>query len=354
MFKIEFLAARHGDCILVYWGDRSVILVDGGPDPVYEETLRAHLLELPRDAGRPPALDVVCVTHVDDDHIVGVLELLKELRRTKRDQLPEPFRIKQFWHNSVDDLIESAAPGLPGSVTGLVDQARASVVVAASYNQGREVRDNAVALGLAGNPPFYGAITTGSKADIGGLTVTIVGPNQGALQKLAEKWRAAKQRKDPSVIAQAFRDRAVPNLSSIAMHLEYGGRTALLTGDARGDHVLAGLEETRLIAPGGRLRVDLLQLPHHGSNNNVDRSFFERIIADHYVVSADGIKHHHPSEETLSWLIESRAAGDEYAVHFTNEIAFARERLERLRAGRRFAITVRSAGTRAAAISLKN
>jgi beta-lactamase superfamily II metal-dependent hydrolase len=352
MFTFEFLAARHGDCILVHWGGNRLMLVDGGPHPVYEETLRPRLLALPHDPGQPLTLDVVCATHVDDDHIVGVVKLLTELRRTRLDQLPEPFRIKRLWHNSVEELVEIVAPGLPASLQPMLEEARADAVVGASYNQGRDVRDNAKVLGLAGNPPFGGAITTGGKAEIGGLVVTVVTPDHEAMQELADKWRAAKQRKDPAVIAQAFRDRAVPNLSSIAMHLQCGTRTALLTGDARGDHVLDGIQEVELLQPGGALRVDVLQLPHHGSENNVERTFFERIRADHYVVSADGVKHRHPSEDTLRWLVESRAADDEYTIHFTNEITFARENLAQLQRGRRFVVDMGPADRRSATVSL--
>jgi hypothetical protein len=338
MLKFEFLAARHGDCVLVHWDHDRLMLVDGGPEPVYCTTLRPHLSTLAHAIGLPLALEVVCVTHVDDDHIAGVLQLLREMRRTRRDGLPEPFAIKRIWHNSVEELVDAAAPGLAASVQPIVNEARADAVVGASYTQGQGVRDDAAALGLAGNTPFRGPITAGASATIGGLTVSIVAPNLGAVEQLAEKWREAKQSNDGSVIAQAYRDRSVPNLSSISMHLRYATFTALLTGDALGKHVLTGLEETGLVPAGGRLHVDVLQVPHHGSHNNVERAFFEHIWADHYVLSADGIKHHHPSEETLAWIVESRGVDDGYTVHLTNEIPFAQRTLEHLQQSRRFGI----------------
>lgn len=352
MFQLDFLGARHGDSIVVRWGAGRAMLVDGGPDRVYEDTLRPYLLSLPRPPGQPAMLDVACVTHVDDDHIQGVLELLQELRRKRRDQLPEPLRIKRLWHNSIDELVDRAEPGLVASAQSLIEQARADAVVGASYNQGRTVRDDAVVLGLTGNAPFNAAVTTGANAEIDGLAVTIVAPGQNALDELATRWRAAKQQNDPSVIAQAFIDRSVPNLSSIAMHLRHGSHTALLLGDARGDRVLTGLEQTRLTRAGGVVHVDVLHIPHHGSENNVDHEFFERIRADHYAISADGIKHHHPSENTLRWLVESRDPADEYTIHFTNEIPFARELLEATYQGRSLTIQVRAPTERAASIVL--
>ncbi len=141
-------------------------------------------------------------------------------------------------------------------------------------------------------------------------------------------------------MAAAFVDRAVPNLSSIALHLRYRGRTALLTGDARGDHVLAGPEQAGLLAPGGTLQVDLFKLPHHGSENNAAPVLFDRIRADHYVVSADGIRHAHPSKATLEWLVASRAANDRYTIHLTNPIPAAEAVLAQLGVGRAFKVEV--------------
>jgi hypothetical protein len=36
------------------------------------------------------------------------------------------------------------------------------------------------------------------------------------------------------------------------------------------------------------MHVDILKGPHHGSNRNVERIFFKRITADHYVFSGNG------------------------------------------------------------------
>jgi hypothetical protein len=58
----------------------------------------------------------------------------------------------------------------------------------------------------------------------------------------------------------------------------------------------------------GKIHVDLLKLPHHGSIRNVDDPFFERIQADHYVVSSDGDRFNNPDLETLEMM--SRVCGN--------------------------------------------
>ena len=91
----------------------------------------------------------------------------------------------------------------------------------------------------------------------------------------------------------------------------------LLTGDARGDDTLAALDDTGLTGDDGKIHVDLLKIPHHGSLHNIDRTYYERISADHYVISADG-RHHNPDHEALQMLVDSQ--GDRsYTIHLTNE-----------------------------------
>ena len=53
------------------------------------------------------------------------------------------------------------------------------------------------------------------------------------------------------------------------------------------------------------MHVDLLKVPHHGSANNLDDDFFERITADHYVFSGNG-EHGNPERETLEMLFDAR------------------------------------------------
>jgi hypothetical protein len=158
------------------------------------------------------------------------------------------------------------------------------------------------------------------------------------------------------VEAADFSDESVFNLASIVVVAEAGGRTMLLTGDARGDDVREGLREAGLWREGGTLHVDLLKLPHHGSDRNVDEQFFRDVTADHYVVSGDG-RHGNPEVATFEMLLAARAGGPPFTIHMTYppaelpraepdydvaalEAAFARARA----AGTRFELATTAAG----------
>ena len=90
----------------------------------------------------------------------------------------------------------------------------------------------------------------------------------------------------------------------------------LLTGDARGDYVLEGLEQEKQLDADGKLHVDILKLPHHGSDRNVEKSFFQKITADHYVASADGT-FINPDRATLEMIIDTRGKDAKFTIHLT-------------------------------------
>ena len=110
----------------------------------------------------------------------------------------------------------------------------------------------------------------------------------------------------------------------------------LLCGDARGDHILEGLEASGRLQPGGTLALDVLKLPHHGSIRNVEADFFERLPARHYVISADG-RDGNPETETLEMIAAVRAGDDDFTVHLTNRAGRdgLGERLDAFAAARR-------------------
>jgi len=74
------------------------------------------------------------------------------------------------------------------------------------------------------------------------------------------------------------------------------------------------------------MHVDILKVPHHGSSNNLETGFFERIIADRYVFSGNG-EHGNPERESLEMLVEARGS-DPFEAHLTypiDEIDVARK-----------------------------
>ena len=73
---IEMLPANEGDCILITIPREDIrMLIDGGTSETYTSCLRERLLQI-KEKGK--GLDLLVVTHIDNDHIGGIIELLKE------------------------------------------------------------------------------------------------------------------------------------------------------------------------------------------------------------------------------------------------------------------------------------
>jgi hypothetical protein len=276
---------------------------------------------------------------------------MQMLRDSKNAHRPLPYKIKRFWFNSFEELsgahghtAEAASlAALAGNEAALRSWADAmsddaTKAVLASVGQGRGVRDIVNLLGLEGNRPINGLAVAGNDVyDMADLKVQVVGPLPDQIADLQEKWLAAPKGKKAELVA--YLDKSTPNLSSIVCLVQHEGRKLLLTGDARGDYVLQGLEEYNLFNADGTLKLDLLKLPHHGSNRNIAPDFFKRLPADHYVISADGT-YDNPDESTLEMLIEAREVA-EYTIHITNELPWMEDFFAEKAEGRSFTVDYR-------------
>jgi len=337
LFTLEALDAEQGDCLLVHYGtrdDHHLVLVDGGTGRTFTRTLRPRLRQLQRELGlaasQPVPLDLVVVTHVDSDHIGGIVKLARELVRAQQAHEPALVRVGRLWHNAYgDDPRHLDRIGAAARPAGTSAALRSELEVhAASLAEGRELRDAIITLGLQGNAPFRPTVRVGGYALPSWtldreheVRVTVVGPVESELAAYREAWREWRQEQQPrgKVAAAAYDDTSVANLASIATLIDMGSPDEcwrmLLTGDARGDFLLEGLEQAGCLDDDGRIELNVLKLPHHGSERNVEVELFERVLADHYVISANG-KHGNPDVATLDMLAEAR--GDaEISLHLT-------------------------------------
>lgn len=350
LFSLDVVRARKGDCLLLHYGpkdDPRLIIIDGGPRAVYAPHLRPRLEQLKKARGLgsndPLVVDLLMVSHVDDDHIQGILDLTSELIQGN----PQFARLLSFWHNSFDNIIGKVPKELtasfkqqfgaasmdgepPDDMTLDVDEDEEVIVsslkVLASIQQGAQLRSDVVnKLQAELNVDFDGGLILARQGARpiewdGGIKFTVAGPMEPELKALYEKHRQwlkslEKEGKSPEDVLSAYVDKSVPNLSSIVVLAEAEGKSILLTGDARGDKILKGLELAGLAQEGGTIEVDVLKVPHHGSSNNLDDDFFERIIAKHYVFSGNG-EHGNPERETLEMLLKARG-DDDYTIHLT-------------------------------------
>jgi hypothetical protein len=302
---------------------------------------------------------MVMVSHLDADHITGVLDLFADLRKARDNGNSPPYDIASLWVNTFKDGLATTGAVKPAEVTAGVSLASLGDGIVpkglsldkdvladlASVGQGVRLRDDARALGTNTNDPFedvvMAPVTGAKKVPIGDkLSFTVIAPSVQRIEALKADWakKTAAKKVSPAELA-AYVDRSVYNLSSIVVLAEFEKKRMLLTGDARGDDILAGLRDAKLLKK-ERMRVDLLKVPHHGSERNFEQEFFEQVTADHYVISADG-KYGNPDVETLRMLTEARGK-DRYTIWFTNKVTRVENFLSKdSRKGRKYAVVYR-------------
>jgi hypothetical protein len=346
LFSLEAFQADHGDALLLHFGptdNPKFVLIDGGPTSnIYTDVIRPRLQvireQFVNNEDDPLTLENVMVSHIDDDHIVGIQALMKELQDCNDDHIPPPWRVRTLWFNSFDEILgnadeeifseltaQVAAAGLNSPLPGALAADPYGAAVIATVPNGRLLRRAAEQLGIIRNSGFNGLVMAGHDEPrevtlSHGLKWTVIAPDEQRVQALHDKWEQSLQaHPDIEELANlaANSDTSVANLSSIVVLAELNGKTMLLTGDGRSDHTLQGLEHAGLLPDGGTFPVDILKLPHHGSNRNVTTTFFKKVPARHYVISANGL-HDNPDVSTLEMIESARDDSDDFTIHLTN------------------------------------
>jgi len=344
-FSLEALQAADGDCLLLHYqteGSRPVhVLIDGGSKGIYQSVLKPRLDKLA--VAQQLNLRAVIVSHIDADHITGIVDFFKDMKETGDNNEELPYRIQSLWHNSFQKLhhgktatVASAAVVSASTSGALVPGLSDDVVaVVASVPQGNQVRNYATQLGVPINKEFCGNLVCAAEDQMpvikvaDGLTFSILGPSTKELDDLEEAWNKAKSKSaDPTAQAADYLNRTVPNLSSIVILAEVANAARptpyrmLLTGDAGCDVIWEAIQRYRLVKD-NHFHVDLLKASHHGSRHSVDQDFLEKVTADSYVFSGNG-KHDNPHRDVLEWLSDARK-DQPYNAYFTNRVMITDE-----------------------------
>jgi beta-lactamase superfamily II metal-dependent hydrolase len=333
--RLRVIQAEYGDCLILEadsGGKTSYILIDGGPDGVYSNYLRPELQKI---AGLNGSLDLVVLTHVDEDHVVGLVDMLSDIGQARNRDQPPVIGVSELWYNTFrpidsstdgsSDLVDTLSAYLSSSFAGGEMQG-----VAYSISQGEDLWKAARILNIPLNSAFTTRVVALENAprpvELAGLKFWVIGPPQANLARFKRDWDKwfSKHKNDPystDAVSEARNlDTSVSNLSSIMFLVETPGRRILLTGDGKCDDVLAGLKRVGLSGPDGRIHVDVLKVPHHGSARNSSRKFFKNVTASQYVIPAGKHKNdNNPDLQTLVWMVESaKQRGEHIDILVTN------------------------------------
>lgn len=302
--KIKFLQAFNGDSILVSFkdtkGKNRNILIDGGTPKTYQRFLKPELEVL----SESEYIDLLIVTHIDDDHIGGIKELYQD---TKFDRS----FIKEVWFNSgnlLSDYFKEDRDKTREVNIIMDDQTDMSVDQGITLENSliKEGKWKQTLIKFSEKPfLFYGS------------RITILSPSDIGLKKLHKKWETEIDKKvnmsnehdDFSIpiselIERKFtQDKAVPNGSSIALLFENTSGNVLLLGDSHPSVVIDSLKKLGY-SDQNKLKVGVVKVSHHASKGNTKKELLSLIECEKYVISTDGNMHGLPDKESIARIIE--------------------------------------------------
>src|SRR5688572_28022919 len=283
MLRLEMLPAAQGDCLWLEYGtpaETRIVIIDGGVKATVS-ALRNRIDAARRERRvETPDVELLVVTHIDNDHILGIIQLLDQ---------PDPgLHVKEIWFNGRPQLMK--LPAMPADrkrprapkkrserATDLLggeeedsadlgmddDSIAGSAADLLGTKEGDQLSELLGRRGLPWNPRWGGKAVMVPDADAGTLPVvmldgnlklTVLGPSISRLYDLCSSWidvlggdEDSKQEAPAATPADLLgrgdtwppvwkdgekRDPSVTNGSSIALLAEYGAHALLLTGVA--------------------------------------------------------------------------------------------------------------------------
>jgi beta-lactamase superfamily II metal-dependent hydrolase len=260
--KLTVFNADDGDCLLLSSSDGHHALVDGGRRRTF---LTATWPMLEGFARRGEAVDLVVVSHIDADHIEGILWLLKNVAAwtvfdyqrgdggnpgAPRPSTPRPPEIRKIWHNSwraqLGDLageIEARTSRITRDLTAAGVDAASLPEPAADLVEALQGLAESIPQGLAllrtidletripRNDPFAELVLLRPRRPhvekLGRTELTVIGPARKHLETLREEWR--KWLATPAGQAAASEEASADGGGPIGTGIWLGGRSGTLT-----------------------------------------------------------------------------------------------------------------------------
>ena len=313
--QTHFLKALYGDAIWITYADikgipRNII-IDGGPSAAYVKKNKKGKLEygalfetidLIRGGGQK--IDLLILTHVDDDHIKGLLAWMEH----DADAIS---LIEKVWFNSGKLIFEffKKTPVkeyelslLPVGITntGISE----GVTFEKLIQEKKEIWNHEV-------------IMQGQTIFLHDLKFCILSPDKTGLEELLTKWKE-KEPESLTAVAKDYsktlmellegdkyvKDSSIHNGSSIAFILSYKDKSLLFLADAHCEKVVAGLEHFGYTKE-NPLVCEFVKVSHHGSKYNTNDKVIERVSSPTFVISSDG-SDHSPYKRTLARIIDAK------------------------------------------------
>lgn len=302
--NIKILKAGNGDSILINFIDEiglsKNILIDGGNKKgEYDNNLKCEILDI---QSKEENIDLLIITHTDQDHIKGIYYLLN-------DNDIDQNIIKEIWFNSFYPTNEFQ--NSENNDISFIDSCKVQKLI-----------DE---LGLNRKSNIY--LPNIKKFDFMNIKFTLLSPYRDDVEKL----KIENLKNNPSLdissntndynftISELIEknsnifvdkkedlDDKIENRVSIAFLLEYNSKSILFLGDANSDIVVKSLGNILREKNVDKFKVDYVKLSHHASHRSLGFDLLELIDCNNFIISANGGKANLPNKLTMAKILSRR------------------------------------------------
>jgi hypothetical protein len=278
--QIKFLKAGSGDSILISHQTHH-ILIDGGNEPDY------LLAQLTNIYASSQCIDLLVITHHDDDHINGILVFLERVVK------------REFGDHFIKEVIFNS----PRAIHGTLPQINSQLL---SYRQAYLAENLLEQI----NPTWEICNEDTRQKIFKDMTLHFLSPTQEDIDIYSNRpgaYLSSDFKCDWSVpiddlvpfISDDSKDSGIANKTSVVIIAETPGRRVLLTGDVTPDRLLVILQKLCAKENKDRIKFDYVKLPHHGSYRSLTKSIIEKLDCHNFIISTNSSKYFLPNKRTL-------------------------------------------------------
>jgi metallo-beta-lactamase family protein len=345
MMSIKLFPAEYGDCIMlsIGKGNQYNILIDGGLSKTYQKYIKSEIQHIKEKRQK---IGLLVCTHMDNDHICGLIQVLKETN---------PDFIDNVWYNGFFQIVNSRFYSQKENYftdrdnkildeiisQGVVSDSEQEIGINEGMSLGVLIEESKIPLNLVVEGRAICSELVENRYEIAtNIFITVLGPSKNNIIELEDHWKKDMVSRnymfrvsDKIKLTEAFeyqieciksiytnesfkicenedltkyigdlseRDESIVNRSSISFILEYNKRKYLFLGDTVIDKtILKNIENV----VGFEYRFSAIKLPHHGSRYNITHDFISRYSADEYYCLTNSIKYGHPDLEVLATIL---------------------------------------------------
>jgi beta-lactamase superfamily II metal-dependent hydrolase len=295
--KLQILPVSKGDCFFLILPSY-IIMIDAG-------TKRSYIkADLKNKFNNLEKIDLLILTHTDEDHIGGILKYYSDTS-SKKDL------IKKVWFNSgklINDKLILNDENPP--YVQITENTNLKVSLKQAISLEKKIEEDSLVLDTL--------IKSGDKYTFDFGNFLILSPDIEDLKLFYNSWEIEK-----SKIIKVSRSRdydktidelknlpyeelgTIPNKSSIAFIYNYNNFNILFMGDAFSSIIKNNIEKYTDYNKSNKLKLDFVKVSHHGGNYSINYDLLEIINCTNYIISTDG-SNGLPTKESLCKIVTHR------------------------------------------------